>query len=351
MVDSAGVKISSETLWTASADGLLVVDDEGSIRATNPALDRLFGYPENSLIGRSVECLVPAENRHAHLDLRRGYEDAPTTRPMGASQHLEGLRADDTTFPVNVSLAKVDTDHGAMTVAAIRDLTARVGSEAAAALANRHRALAEDHDRIASELHDNTIQRLFALGLGLQGLPDRIEGPDVAQQVHAAVDTIDDIIRDIRSTIYGLRHHIDPPEGLRRRAISVVSEMEATLGFAPELHFFGPVDEVTDESIIGHLLPVIREGLANMARHAGASQGIVNLRVDDHVTVEVIDDGIGIRPDVVRSGLANMADRALSLDGSFLIERGEASGTVLRWKVPSENDLDDDSADDDAPKE
>ncbi|MEM7273199.1 MAG: PAS domain S-box protein [Actinomycetota bacterium] len=327
--------MTARGLWMASADGLVLVDAAGSIRAVNPAFVSLFGRPEAELVGLQIESMIPADTRADHARLRMGYERDPVARPMAASRHLEGLRADGSTFPVAISLARLDTGEGPMSFAAVRDLTDRVRAEAVVARANRRRALAEDHDRIASELHDTVIQRLFVLGLGLQGLPDQIADPDVAGRVGEAVDTLDDIIRDIRTTIYGLRDRSDPASGLRQRVAQVVGEMEASLGFAPDLAFAGPVEEMTDAAVIEHLLPVVREALSNVARHAGASRATVTVRLaGDQLSLEVLDDGVGIPDNVNRSGLGNLADRALALGGSFEVAPNQPAGTALRWTVP-----------------
>lgn len=329
------VDIVSEAFWEASADGLVLVDVQGIIRATNPALDRLFGYAPGALEGQSIETLVPPAFRSTHVADRASYEEKPVNRPMGAHRQLEGMRADGSMFPVNISLARIGTSEGDMTFAAVRDLTDRVAVENELARANHRRAIAEDHDRIASELHDTVIQRLFVLGLGLQGLPNRIADDVVASKVYEAVDTIDDIIREIRTTIYGLRHSADPTEGIRQRVIRIVNEMEPALGFTPELRFVGAVEAINDADLVSQMVPVIREALSNIARHSGARHAVITLRVDDALTLVVFDDGEGIRDDAPRSGLANLAERAVALGGTFTIGRHPKGGTELCWSVPA----------------
>lgn len=336
MSDPHQVMARSQPLWEASVDGLVLVDSSGSVVATNGAFDQLFGYGENELIGRPIDVLVPIESRADHVRLRQRFEADPKPRPMGASRHLEGQRSDGSTFPVNVSLAKLDTDSGTHTFATVRDLTDLIRVETEAANSKRQHAMALERERIAHDLHDTVIQRLFALGLTLEGLSPQAEGPDLARKLFSAVDTIDDIIDDLRSTIYGLRHRLGREAPVRERIFSVIDEMQQSLGFAPTLILSGRVETLTDPALIDHLLAVIREALSNTARHADASEARVAIEFrNGAVQLEVTDNGIGVKENVSRSGLANLADRAVALDGTFEVRRRTPTGTVLRWVVPA----------------
>ncbi len=331
--------LTVDALWGASVDGLLLVDPDGTITATNPALDGLFGYEPAALAGRAIEELVPAALRAAHVRHRRGFEADRRPRPM-AARNLEGLRSDGTTFPINISLAPVETVDGDMTFAAVRDLTERVVHEQALAEAHRRRAIAEDHDRIAKDLHDSVIQRLFALGLGLQGVPPRIDDDGLAQRVTGAVDALDEIIGDIRGTIYGLRETAAPKQGLRSLVLALAREAEPSLGFVPDVSLSGRLDRIADDTLVGHVLSVVREGLSNAGRHAEASWVAVSVAVDDDLCVEIEDDGVGLDPEEERrSGLANMAHRAAAYGGTFDLFANEPRGTRLRWVIPGDQVL------------
>lgn len=328
--------LSIDALWDASVDGLLLVDQTGTITATNPSLDSLFGYPRGALVGESIESLVPSAQRGLHVRHRREFERDRRSRPM-AARNLEGLRRDGTTFAVNVSLAPVATDNGAMTFAAVRDLTERAAHEKALSEAQRRRIIAEDHDRIAKDLHDSVIQRLFALGLGLQGVPHRVEDAELADRVSSAVDSLDEIIRDIRTTIYGLREPHAPKQGLRPIIVGLARESEPSLGFVPDVSMSGSLDRVTDDTLIGNIVSVVREALSNAGRHANASTVSISVSVQEDLVVEVSDDGDGM--DIHngrRSGLANMENRAAAYRGSFEIVAGEMGGTTIRWSVPGD---------------
>ncbi len=322
----------SQPLWEASADGLVLVDAAGTILATNSAFLDMFGYEGPELVGQPVEAVVPEESRHRHVQLRRGFEAEPEARPMAESRNLEGLRSDGTTFPINVSLGQLASTSGTHTFATVRDLTERVRVETEAAAVRRQHSTALERERIAHDLHDNVIQRLFALGLTLEGLPPRIDAPDVAGKVFAAVDTIDDIIDDLRSTIYGLRNRVSRRAPVRDQIFSVIDEMQPSLGFSPSVTITGDLEALTDRAIVEHLLAVLREALSNTARHANASEATVTLSLGDHeVELNVVDNGIGLKENVRRSGLANLADRAIELHGSFEVRRHTPGGTLLRW--------------------
>lgn len=336
MPDSQHLVVLDQPLWEASADGLVLVDSEGVILATNSVFNQMFLYRPGALIGERIELLLPRESRRKHVGLREGFEEAPVSRPMAASRHLEGVRSDGATFPINVSLGRIDTGSGACTFATVRDITDRIRVEIEAANARRRQSMAEERERIAHDLHDTVIQRLFALGLGLQGLPPQIDSPDVASRVSSAVDTIDDIIDDLRSTIYGLRHRVASHATTRDRVFSVVDEMQPSLGFSPTVAMTGDIELLSDPVTIDHLLAVLREALSNTARHAGASEARVTLGlIDGRLELEMVDNGVGFKENVPRSGLANLADRAVALDGSFEIRGQTPTGTILRWSVPT----------------
>ncbi|MEM7092094.1 MAG: PAS domain S-box protein [Actinomycetota bacterium] len=322
-------------LWSASSEGLVVVDAAAAIEVANPELERLFGYEADDLIGQSVSVLIPPEAHEIHATHVASYSANPTARPMAASRLLEGQRQDGSRFPVNVSLMSIDTDQGARTVAAVRDLTLWVASERSAAEAKRQHAMADDRDRIARELHDTVIQRLFALGLGLQGLPARLDDEAVIAAVNRSVDTVDQIIGEIRSTIHGLKTPPAADVRTRQRILSLIAEMEDTLPASPRIAFIGPIDDLDAGGTVEQVLPVLREALANVARHAEATTVDVTITVSDaELVVEVVDDGRGVPTDVSRSGLANLATRAAALGGRLEIAPNEPRGTKVVWMVP-----------------
>ena len=197
-------------------------------------------------------------------------------------------------------------------------------------------ALAEDRERIARDLHDVVIQRLFAIGLTLEGASRSIVEPDAGQQVVRAVDELDQTIKEIRTTIFGLQASAgaDDPS-LRARIIAVVEQSLHTLGFMPSVRFDGLIDTTVPDRISDQLVAVLREALSNAARHARATHVEVLLAVNrDEVTLLVDDDGVGITDTGRRSGLRNMEVRAKASGGSLHLTNREPSGTRIQWRVP-----------------
>jgi signal transduction histidine kinase len=195
-------------------------------------------------------------------------------------------------------------------------------------------AVFEDRERIARDLHDLVIQRLYATGISLQGAVALIGSPEVAQRVGTAVDALDETIREIRSSIFALQTRQDAKlPGLRARILHVVDEMTGVLGFPPGLVLEGLLDDVP-EDVGEHLLGALREALSNAARHAGASKVDVRVRAGAELWLTVCDNGSGIKPTPRRSGLSNLDQRAVNLGGSFRIGPAAGGGTELDWRVP-----------------
>jgi signal transduction histidine kinase len=201
-------------------------------------------------------------------------------------------------------------------------------------------AVYEDRDRIARDLHDLVIQRLFATGMMLQGT-NRIEDvpPAAAERVSRAVDELDETIKEIRHTIFALHEPVEgPSSSARGRVLRETSQSAALLGFEPAVRFVGPVDSMLTPESTDQLVAALREALTNAAKHAKAKKVDVVVQIDaGDVVLVVTDDGVGISPQGPgrRSGVANIAARAQVLGGSCRLERvSENGGTRLTWCVP-----------------
>jgi signal transduction histidine kinase len=194
-------------------------------------------------------------------------------------------------------------------------------------------AVLEDRDRIGRDLHDLIIQRLFAIGLSLQGTGRLSDRPEVAQRLDQAVDDIDATIKDIRRTIFALGSS-ETAGDVQAEVTRLVERAAATLKFRPVLSFDGPVRTLIDKDVVPDLLAVLGEALSNAGRHAAATSGAVRLAVGDEIVLTVVDDGRGITPGVVESGLANIRQRAEQRGGTFTVESTAGEGTILRWAVP-----------------
>ncbi|MEV5933462.1 GAF domain-containing sensor histidine kinase [Streptomyces sp. NPDC052079] len=199
-------------------------------------------------------------------------------------------------------------------------------------------AVLEDRDRIARDLHDLAIQRLFATGMTLQSAGRFIEHKEASERVLRAVDDLDETIKIIRSTIFGLRSRSAAGAGgpgLRARAVRVVGEAAPVLGFAPSVRMEGLIDTEVPKETADHLVAVLSEALTNIARHAHADRADVVLETDGRdVRLTVADNGVGIPAGGRRSGLRNMAERAGQLGGTFDITGSPGGGTTLVWRVP-----------------
>jgi signal transduction histidine kinase len=196
-------------------------------------------------------------------------------------------------------------------------------------------AILSDRDRIARDLHDLVIQRLYATGMSLQGAMPLLDRPEAATRVSSAVDALDETIREIRSAIFSLQSRGESKQqGLRSQVLGVVDQMTAALGFAPALRLVGPLDEAVPADAGEQMLSALREALSNAARHAAASRVDVTVEVGAELILRVRDDGTGMGPTTRRSGLANMAERATELGGKLIIEPAEGGGTQLDWRVP-----------------
>lgn len=194
-------------------------------------------------------------------------------------------------------------------------------------------AVLSDRERIARDLHDVVIQRLFAAGMQLQGATHSISRADVLQRVNNVVDDLDNTIRDIRGAIFELRTPVYAD--LRAEIRSVVDAARNALGFRPTLVIDGPIDSAVPDDMRQTVVAVLREALSNAARHAKPGNVEVAAAIDDGcLALTVVDDGIGPGDIVARGGLVNLRKRAEELDGGLDISAAEPRGTRLRWWAP-----------------
>jgi signal transduction histidine kinase len=197
--------------------------------------------------------------------------------------------------------------------------------------------LFEERDRIARDLHDHVIQSLFAAGLTLQGVSLGLAGSEHADRIESVVETLDDSIKQIRHSIFELRDHHGPQgQGVRAAIMAVAATVAPLLGFEPAVRFGGPVDTAVDEGLADDLVAVVREGLTNVAKHAGATGAEVSLTVSaERVELRIADDGAGLGDPARRSGLGNLASRAGRHGGALTTSTPhQGSGTILLWVVP-----------------
>lgn len=314
-------------LLDASPDGLLLVAVDGTIRLANNQAATLFGTRQDDLVGTSVEELVPVEQRRSHASLRQRYGSNPSRRPMGTDLRLRALRRDGSKFPVEISLSPLTIEGEDLTIATVRDVSARQETQARV-------ALLKDRERIARDIHDMVIQRLFAAGMSLQAVSGLVDSSVARDRIATVTDELDETIRQLRHSIFQLGQP-DEQQTLSAQVEMVVEERSRHLGFVPIVDIVGELDELPD--FIGdQLVATLTEALSNVARHANATEVRVQLtRAHDRISLAVSDNGVGMNDlPKPRGGLSNMMWRAAELGGTCSVAPSESKGTTLVWNVP-----------------
>jgi signal transduction histidine kinase len=326
-VPVAGAGASTESLVIEVAAGVGADEVRGSVL---PITASLSGSVYTSGVAINTADLRTDERAHDTFDLS-GRIGPMLTAPLGGPERIRGVLL-------------VGREHGRLPFArpTAEMITAFSGQAAIALeLAERRRdaerlTVFEDRDRIARDLHDLAIQRLFATGMTLEGASRLIGDPQVAARVVRAVDDLDETIKVIRSTIFALQARDTELDraGLRARVLAEAEAAAAGLGFTPALRLDGLIDARVPDEVAEHVIAVLREALSNVARHAHASRVEVRLTVDTDTTLRVADDGVGLPAGGHRSGLRNLAERAERLGGTLTVGPGQVKGTVLEWRIP-----------------
>jgi signal transduction histidine kinase len=252
--------------------------------------------------------------------------------PLGSAGHTRGVLS---LVRLRGRRAFSQTD---LTMAAGFAAHASVALELADTRAAEQRVvLLEDRDRIAMDLHDHVIQELFSIGLSLEGVAAHLGSDEgLARRIRQRVEDIDRTIRRIRTSIFELRGNLGPQAlgGLRQRVLEVASELTPALGFAPHVAFAGAIDIVLADELTDDVIACVRESLTNVAKHAHATEAIVDVALaGDELVVTISDNGIGPAGATRASGVVNLRSRAGKWRGSFEIGPGTAGGTVVTWKA------------------
>lgn len=208
-------------------------------------------------------------------------------------------------------------------------------------VAGAQQIVRHERQRIARDLHDHVVQRLFATGLGLRGLITGVADPDQSVRLNRLLEEIEESIRQVRASIFELGGSVAPAAGgIRRQVGAVADDVAPLLGFDPTVRFCGPVDRVPDD-VVGDVVAVTREALTNVVRHAHASCVRVRVSTDgDRLVTSIVDNGTGITGTGRRSGLANLAYRAARHGGTCFVmdardrRSGNRRGTRLTWTIP-----------------
>lgn len=316
----------------ATRDAVLMFDPDTLVFAyvNQGAIDQL-GYSRDELLTMTPLHIKPALTEAAYRELMASV--APGQSYTYTTVHR---RKDGDDIDVEAVLVRPPEQQGreGWLVSIARDISDRLAAEQRAHAAERYAAVLEDRQRIARDLHDQVIQRLFAAGLGLSGMAAAAQDAAEGQRLNQVVDDLDDTIRQLRASIFQLSR-LPASASLRATVIDVCRGERAALGFDPSVRFEGPVDTVGTD-LMEDVVAVLREALSNAARHARANAVDVTLTAGRDFTMTVVDDGVG-PPDgtePIGNGIDNMHARSAALGGTFTLRAGEPSGTVLVWQVP-----------------
>jgi signal transduction histidine kinase len=247
------------------------------------------------------------------------------------------LRAGESTAGVLLALRAVGSpefdDQQLRMVSSFADQAALALQRAQAQSAQRELDVLADRDRIARDLHDHVIQRLFAIGLGLQSTQRRTTSPAVVSRVREHIDQLQEVIQEIRTAIFDLQTEDGTGGGLRARLHAIITGLTKETPLHTTIRLSGPLD-VVPRALAEHAEAVLREAVSNAVRHARAGELAITVSLGDDLVIEVTDDGVGIPDPVARSGLHNLATRAADSGGNCAIARAQGGGTRLVWSAP-----------------
>ena len=321
-------------LFESIPEMVLVVDTTGAILYVNKHCSGIVGWTPEELVGEPIESLVPGGVIELHRSRGKRYSEGPNARPTETGLLLTALHRSGHEVPVEIALSHLSGQVEA-TVATVRDVTERLKTAALLADAETQLQVLDDRDRIARELHDGVIQRLFAAGLHLQASTDR---PDTTERISGVVDEIDEAIREIRGAIFTLHRPAGFNSGLEAALRASLSEASRLLGHHPTLRLGGVLSNISHD-LGAELLAVLREAMTNVAKHAEATHTEVTLDIGvDAVTLVVYDDGVGMSPANSSNpgglGIRNIEERASRLGGEVMFVQRQPRGTEVRWVVP-----------------
>jgi PAS domain S-box-containing protein len=325
----------------ASPDGVVIIDPEGRIKQVNARAETMFGYDRRELVGNVVETLLAERFRNVYVGHRTRYLASTQRRPMGAGLELAGRRKDGSEFPVDISLKPLKTREGLLGVAHIRDLTESKRSERHLLLAHLVRTQEEERLRIASDIHDDSIQAITAAGLRLQLLRRQLTDDGQLEALAKLEDTVQLAITRLRNLMFELRPPALERDGLAAALRLYLDQFRADIGIGGTLDVRLTEEPAHDTGAI--IYRVIQESLTNVRKHAKASTVLVRL-VGGPGGFEgtVADDGIGFAIDKLRPrpghlGLAAMSERAEMAHGRLEVASTPAKGTEVKFWIPQES--------------
>jgi two-component system sensor histidine kinase DevS len=319
----------------ATRDAVLVLDAD-TLRFTyaNEGATEQVGYRRDELLGMTMLHIAPEYTESQLRELL-----GPLARGEQASMMFTTVHRhrDGTDLPVEILMQAIPGDDGSPVryIQIVRDVRERVEAEERLRRAEQHLRIVEDRERIARDLHDIVIQKLFAAGMTIQSVSARTADVEHRRRLATAVDDLDDTIREIRSVIFSLQADARDGGGVRAEVLRIADDERAALGFEPRIRFEGPIDAMAEE-IAQEVLPSLREALSNVAKHAGASAVEIVVDVGDMVTLRVLDNGRGMPVTFSHGhGLRNLSERATKLGGTCQVSTQPQGGTAVEWQVPN----------------
>lgn len=325
--DQAIVLVPTDTELPADEVQTLVIST-----AVGPLADRLLGQEvpvEGSTTGgvfRSGVPLITESFQHPIQSFSDVGRRHAIVIPLRARQSVLGVLAvarneSDSPFdPSHLEMMSDFADHAAVA------LTLTESQEQ-----TRELSLIADRERIAHDLHDHVIQRLFAAGMDLQGTIARSRSVEINHRLNRTVDDLQATIEEIRTTIFSLQSRTEAAGGFRRQVQNGIAELTDDRDIKTTVRMSGPLTVVSDE-LAEHATAVVIEAVSNAVRHSGAEHLTVEIDVADELTIDITDDGCGIDPaNQRRSGLANFEHRAHLVGGSCDISGVAGGGTHVRW--------------------
>ena len=335
------------SLLESAPDAVVITDSDGKIMLVNAQTEELFGYRRKELLGHPVELLLPNSARDRHVEHRVDYLADPRTRPMGVGLELAGKRKDGSEFPVDISLSAIETSDGVRLLTAfVRDITERLAATALQRSLSERRAVLEhlvsageeERQRIAADIHDDSIQAMTAAGVRLQLLRREIDDPEQIALLADLQATIELSISRLRHLLFELR-----PPALDREGLVAALRMYLDESRDKAVTAYRLTDELRrqpGEEARMTLYRVAQEALTNVRKHAYAKGAdiLVGER-DSGFVVRIADDGVGFEPDrtVVPGhlGLAAMRERIELAGGTIRIDSAPGTGTIVECWIPT----------------
>ncbi|MFJ8962508.1 GAF domain-containing protein [Lentzea sp. NPDC102401] len=328
--------IAQRSVELTTGSSAMVLLTEGPERRLRPAAQAGMALvdgvidPQGTLLGEVLETAAPALAEEVEGLFESGGIElgACVIVPMRAGSAVTGL------------LVCVREKGTAAFSADLMPLLASLADQAVVALefaenqkSRRLVDVLEDRDRIARDLHDHVIQRLFATGMSLQGSLTWVNHPEARRRVQKAVNQLDQTVLEIRTSIFDLQADLGDT-GLRRRLLDIVAELTEGAELTPAVRMSGTIDNLVPDHIGEHAEAVVRELVSNALRHSRATELTLTVEADDALVISMVDNGVGMPPHVARSGLRNLEQRAAGCGGTCAVAGEPSGGTRVTWQVP-----------------